>query len=144
MDATYTLRWIVTIFIGLTFAAAGACKVLGDPVFTSWFRDFGIPLEYMRVLGAVEIVGALALAIPALARYATVGLLTIGVAASITHMAHGQPVEAVLPTLLATAAAIAVWGTPGHPVQVAPPQVLADEPYASYEPGYEEAAWQQS
>jgi uncharacterized membrane protein YphA (DoxX/SURF4 family) len=125
-DANYTIRWIVTIFIGLTFAAAGAAKVLGDPVFTGYFEDFGIPLGYMRVLGVIEIFGAVALSIPQTARYATVGLLTIGVSASIAHMTLGQPVDAVLPTALATAAAIAIWGTPGHPVQPSEPHALTE------------------
>ena len=126
MDANYTIRGFVTIFIGLTFAAAGACKLLGDPVFTALFRDFGIPLEYMRVLGAVELLGAIGLSIPLTARYATVGLLVIGVCASIAHVTLGQPVDAVLPTALATAAAIGIWGTPGHPVAARELHVLTE------------------
>lgn len=125
-DANYTIRWIVTIFIGLTFAAAGAMKVLGDPVFTSLFEDFGIPLGYMRALGVIEILGAVGLSIPFTARYATVGLLTIGVCASLAHLTMGQPVDAVLPTALAAAAAIAIWGTPGHPVKPREPHVLTE------------------
>jgi putative oxidoreductase len=131
MNTCYTIRWFVTIFIGLAFAASGACKFLGDPVFTSWFGDFGIPVHYMRALGVVELVGAVALCIPALARYANLGFLTIAIAASAMHLVIGQPVEALLPTALASAAAIAVWGTPGHPVEAPEPTVLvAPEPDA--------------
>jgi uncharacterized membrane protein YphA (DoxX/SURF4 family) len=125
-DANYTIRWFVTIFIGLTFAAAGALKLLGDPVFTRLFEDFGIPLKYMRVLGVLELLGAIGLSIPVTARYATVGLLTVAVGASVAHMTLGQPVDALLPTALATAAAIAIWGTPGHPVQASEPHVLTE------------------
>lgn len=126
MDASYTIRWFVTIFIGLTFAATGALKLLGDPVFTSWFHDFGIPLQYMRAIGLLEIFGAMALCVPVLARYATLGLLTIAVGATATQLWFGHFVAALLPSALASAAAIAVWGTPGHPVRARQPKLLAD------------------
>jgi putative oxidoreductase len=127
MNTNYTIRWFVTIFIGLVFAASGAAKLAGDPVFTSLFREFGIPLLYMRVLGVVELVGAVALCSPPLTRYVNLGFLIIATGATLMHLAFGQPVAALLPTALATAAAIAVWGTPGHPVSAPEPKVLAKE-----------------
>lgn len=136
MNTCYTIRWFVTIFTGLVFAASGACKLLGDPVFTSWFGAFGIPLHYMQALGVVEWIGAIALCIPSLARYANVGFLAIAIAATVMHLVFAQPVEALLPTALATATAIAVWGTPGHPVEGPEPKVLVDrEPSALHWPG---------
>jgi putative oxidoreductase len=128
VNTNYTLRWFVTIFCGLVFAASGAAKLVGDPVFTSWFRDFGIPLYYMRALGALEVVGAIALCSASLARYANMGFLVISIGAATMHLIFGHPVAALLPTALATAAAIAVWGTPGHPAAPREPKVLATEP----------------
>lgn len=115
MIASYTLRWVVTIFIGLVFAASGAAKLLGDPVFTAWFSEFGIPSHYMRALGVVELVGALTLAVPSLARLATTALLSLAVVASAVHLVLGQPVDALLPTLLASVAAMLVWQTRPEP-----------------------------
>jgi putative oxidoreductase len=124
MNTSYTIRWAVTIFLGLVFAGSGAAKVLGDPVFSSWFREFGIPLGFMRALGVIELIGAYALCIPGLARYANLGFLCIAIGASVTHLAFGQPFAALLPTALASAAAVAVWGTPGHPVRAPDPKLL--------------------
>ncbi len=123
-NTTYTIRWFVTIFIGLVFAGSGAAKLIGDPVFTSYFQEFGIPLPYMRVLGGIELLGALVLCVPWLARYANLGLLSIAIGATVMHLIYGQPVAALLPMALASAGAIAVWGTPGHPVRNPGPKVL--------------------
>jgi putative oxidoreductase len=123
-NTTYTVRWFATIFIGLVFAGSGAAKLLGDPIFVSWFRDFGIPLIYMRLLGALEVLGALALCVPQLARYANLFFLTIATGATVMHLIYGQLVPALLPLALASAAAIVVWGTPGHPVEDPEPKVL--------------------
>jgi putative oxidoreductase len=123
-NTTYTIRWFVTIFIGLVFAGSGAAKLLGDPIFVSWFRSFGIPLIFMRLLGLLEVMGALALCVPKLARYANLGFLTIAIGATVMHLIYGQVVPALLPLALASAAAIVVWGTPGHPVGDPEPKVL--------------------
>lgn len=124
MSTSYTIRWFVTVFVGLVFAACGAAKLFGDPVFAAWFRELGVPLHYMRALGLLEIAGALALSIPPLARHATVGLLGVALGAAAAQLLLAQPMDAVLPLLLATAAAIAVWGTPGHPASGPRPKVL--------------------
>jgi putative oxidoreductase len=123
-NTTYTIRWFVTIFIGLVFAGSGAAKLVGDPIFASRFEEFGIPLAYMRVLGALELAGALALCVPKVARYAMWGFLSIAIGATVMHLIYDQPVAALLPMALASAAAIAVWGTPGHPVKDPEPKVL--------------------
>jgi putative oxidoreductase len=137
MITNYTARWFLTIFIGLVFAASGAAKLVGDPIFTSWFEEFGIPLPYMRALGLLEVLGAVALCSVTLARYAHLGFLGIAIGAIVMHLAFGHPVAALLPLLLATAAAILLWRTPGHPVKVTEdPKVLATEP--SGEPMHEE------
>ncbi len=128
MNTSYTIRWFVTIFIGLVFAGSGAAKVVGDPVFTHLFQEFGIPLHYMRALGVFELLGAIALCSAALARYALMGFLIIGIGATAMHLIFGQTAAALLPSALATAAAIAVWGTPGHPAAPPQPTVLANDP----------------
>lgn len=122
---SYTIRWFVTLFVGLVFAAAGSAKVFGDPVFTAWFQEWGFPVEYMRALGVVEIVGAMALAVPPLARHAILGLFAVAAGATLMQLAHGSMMDAMLPMLLAVAAAIRVWGTPNNPVTPRGPQVLA-------------------
>lgn len=131
MSTNYTLRWFLTIFIGLVFAGSGAAKLAGDPVFTSYFRDFGIPMGYMHALGFLELMGAFALCVPVLARYANVGFLIVAAGAAVMHVMFGRPVAALLPMALASAAAIAIWGTPGHPAAPPEPKVLSDEPQPS-------------
>jgi putative oxidoreductase len=133
-NTTYTVRWFITIFIGLVFAGSGAAKLMGDPIFTSYFEEFGIPLLYMRVLGVIELLGAVALCVPKLARYANLGFLTIAIGATVMHLIYDKPIAALLPLALASAAVIVVWGTPGHPVKDPEPKVLLPpEPSSSAE-----------
>jgi uncharacterized membrane protein YphA (DoxX/SURF4 family) len=125
-EHAYTLRWVATLFVGLVFAAAGAAKVLGGPVFTAWFLDWGIPLELMRALGFVEIACVLALAIPRSAPYAALALCTIAFGAMLVQVIHGNVIPAVLPMLLGAGSAIIVWGTPRHRVAPREPGLLPE------------------
>lgn len=125
-DHVYTVRWVATLFVGLVFSAAGASKILGGPVFTAWFVEWGIPLELMRALGVVEIACVIALAIPRSAPYAAIALCTIGFGAMLVQIVHGNVIPAMLPMLLAAGSAILVWGTPGHRVAPREPGLLPE------------------
>jgi len=110
----YTVRWVVAIFVGLVFAGAGTAKLLGDPVFTSWFEEWGYPLSLMRAIGLVEILCAIVLMIPRASSYAALALLGVAGGAFLTQAVHGELLAAWLPALLAAASAVLVSGVPGH------------------------------
>jgi uncharacterized membrane protein YphA (DoxX/SURF4 family) len=112
MPTSYTLRWIVTLAVAITFAGAGAAKLANDPVFAALFQEWGFPLWLMYAIGVFEIVCAILLCLPRSAPYAAVGLLAVAVGAFTVQAFHGHMLGASLPAFLAAGAGILVWGSP--------------------------------
>ncbi|GHD82043.1 DoxX-like protein [Salinibacterium amurskyense] len=111
--------WIVSGLLALAYLAAGGQKitVAKDKAFTTfpWAEGAGIPI--LRVVGVLEVLGAIGLIVPVLTGIlpiltpiAAVGLVLVQAVAMIIHARRGEfkalPVNAVL-LLLALFVAIA-------------------------------------
>ena len=91
--------WVVQILLALGFAMAGAMKVT-QPIEKlaqrmGWVNDFAP--QMVRLIGALEILGAIGLILPAitgiwpwLTPVAAVGLVLTMVGAMITHVRRGE------------------------------------------------------
>jgi len=62
--------WIVTIAAGAGMALAGATKFMSPDMWTEMFTGWGYPAAFAFVIGALEVVGALAFFVPRFATYA--------------------------------------------------------------------------
>ena len=109
--------WVLQILLALTFLAAGLTK-LSQPrqkLATSmgWVEDFSDP--GVRAIGALEVLGALGLLVPALTGVATVlvpvaavGLALLMIGAAATHRRRGElPMIGINAVLLVLAVAVA-------------------------------------
>lgn len=109
--------WVLQVLLALAFLAAGLMKV-SQPrqrLATSmgWVEDFSDPT--VRAIGALELLGALGLLLPALTGVATVlvplaavGLAVLMVAAAITHRRRGElPLIGINAVLLVLAVVVA-------------------------------------
>lgn len=112
-SAGSTALWVLTVVLTIVFLAAGIPKVFG--LTTPWLQAAalrGFP-EWIRVVvGVVEIVGALALLVPALAPVAAIVLALLMLPATVTQRLSGESgmwVPAVLFVLLLI---VAWWRTP--------------------------------
>lgn len=112
--------WVVAGLLALAFLASGAMKVVGERSAmiekTPYVEDF--PQGAVRLIGVVEVLGALGLILPALLGVATVlvpiaatGLALVMVGAAVVHVRRGDGVQAAIPSLvLAALAAVVAWG----------------------------------
>jgi uncharacterized membrane protein YphA (DoxX/SURF4 family) len=109
--------WVLQVLLALAFLAAGLIKV-SQPrqrLATSmgWVEDFSDPT--VRTIGALELLGALGLLLPALTGVATVlvplaavGLAALMVGAAITHRRRGElPLIGINAVLLVLAVVVA-------------------------------------
>jgi uncharacterized membrane protein YphA (DoxX/SURF4 family) len=109
--------WVLQVLLALAFLAAGLMKV-SQPrqrLATSmgWVEDFSDPT--VRAIGALELLGALGLLLPALTGVATVlvplaavGLAVLMVGAAITHRRRGElPLIGINAVLLVLAVVVA-------------------------------------
>ena len=83
--------WVLHILLVAMFALQGIAKLASSPGWVSRFKAWGYPDNFYLVIGAMELVGAVALFIPRLAGFGALILLAVMAGATITHLAHGEP-----------------------------------------------------
>jgi len=84
------VAWVLTILLFLEFLIAGQAKFTTAAIWSNHFMQWGYPDGFYMVVGAVEVLGAIALLIPKTLQYAAALLSIIMLAASITHFVHGE------------------------------------------------------
>ena len=101
--------WTLQVLAALMFLFAGTSKLAGAPMMVQLFGAIGIGQWFRYVTGAIEVVGAVLLLVPSLARFAALALAVTMVGAILTHLfiVGGNPTAPIL--LLAATATIA-WG----------------------------------
>lgn len=114
-----TVLWTLQILLALAFLATGAMKLSQpkDKLETTmgWVADFSAPM--VRSIGAIEVLGAVGLILPAATGIATVltplaatGLGLVMVGAVITHARRKEPQMIVVNVVLLAIAAVIAWG----------------------------------
>jgi uncharacterized membrane protein YphA (DoxX/SURF4 family) len=111
--------WVLQILLAAIFAMAGLMKV-GRPheqlrEKLPWVEDFS-PAT-VRFIGAVELLGAMALVLPAatgiapvLTPVAATGLALVMALAALTHRRRGEPGAIAFNAVLLVLAAVVAWG----------------------------------
>lgn len=111
--------WILAIALAAVFVASGAMKLLAPREQqiekTPYAED--LPHSVIQGIGALEILGALGLVVPALTGIATIlvplaaaGLAITMVFAALVHARRGDPFRAMLPSmLLALGSVVVAW-----------------------------------
>ncbi|WP_422773353.1 DoxX family protein [Plantactinospora sp. WMMC1484] len=113
--------WIVAIGLAAAFLGAGAMKLLQpkeklvtDPRM-GWAEPF--PPNLIKTIGALEILAAIGLTLPALLDIAPIlvplaatGLVVIMVGATVTHGRRGETQSVVMNLVLLVLAAFVAWG----------------------------------
>jgi hypothetical protein len=115
--------WIVAIVLAVAFLGSGLMKqfVPKDKLVTSgqgWAQDFG-PTS-IRLIGVVEILGAIGLVLPAathiapiLVPLAAIGLMLVMAGAAIVHARRNEIPNVIINVVLLAMAAFVVWGRLG-------------------------------
>jgi uncharacterized membrane protein YphA (DoxX/SURF4 family) len=110
--------WILQVLLALAFLAAGVTKVSQprQKLATSmgWVEDFSD--QTVRTIGALEVLGALALLLPAVTGMATwlvplaaVGLALLMILAAATHRRRGELPMIGVNTVLLVLAVVVAW-----------------------------------
>lgn len=115
-----TALWVVAIVLAIGFASAGAMKVLQPreklaEAGMGWVTDFSSGT--VKLIGLLEILGALGLilpavlgALPVLVPIAAVGLIVVMVGAAVVHARRREPLMIAVNLVLLGLAAIVAWG----------------------------------
>ena len=103
---TITL-WVLQVLAAAAFIAAGAFKLVGNPMMVQIFDHIGIGQWFRYDTGAVEVTGGILLLIPRLAAFGGLLLAVTMACATFTHLfvIGGNPAPAIV--LFAITATIA-------------------------------------
>jgi hypothetical protein len=97
------LYWIATIWLSLGMVSTGLVQLLKVKTEAAVFTQLGYPVYLMTILGVWKILGVIAILIPKfplLKEWAYAGFFFAMSGAILSHMAAGNPVTAMLPSLL--------------------------------------------
>ena len=83
--------WTLQILFAIFFTFQAAMKLGASPHWVSRFRVWGYPEHFYFVVGLCELLGAILLLIPRLARWGAVLLLIIMTGATATHVINREP-----------------------------------------------------
>jgi uncharacterized membrane protein len=107
--------WIAQGLLAAVFAFAGASKLLTPPEMLAMMSPF--PVSFILVIGVCEMLGALGLILPLalkirpeLTALAALGLTVIMAGATVSTLAIGAGVLALLPAILLVLTALVAYG----------------------------------
>lgn len=101
------VSWGLRLLAGAAFLAAGSAKLAGVPMMVAIFDQVGFGQGFRLLTGLVEVIGAIALLVPATAAFGGALLAVTMVFAVATHLfvIGGSPLPAIV--LLAMTATVA-------------------------------------
>lgn len=101
--------WALQVVLTLLFLAASVPKLMSSPGWVARFRGYGYPEKFYLVIGAIELLGAVALLIPRVAAYGATVLITVMIGATVTHWRHSEAPRAVVTLALVLLLAIVAY-----------------------------------
>jgi uncharacterized membrane protein YphA (DoxX/SURF4 family) len=98
--------WTLQILLAVLFLLQAWMKLSGSPAWIARFQRWGYPEHFYIVVGAIELLGAIALVVPRFTRVGTIALAVVMVGAAATHVFHREPQVVTTLVLLALLAIV--------------------------------------
>jgi len=101
--------WALAVVLTVEFCIAGLAKFAASADWARMFLQWGYPAWCRPVVGVAEIIGGIALLVPAARRWACLVLLCIMIGAGATRFLNGPPSQVVLPVALGVMLGLLGW-----------------------------------
>ncbi|WP_159943490.1 MULTISPECIES: DoxX family protein [unclassified Nocardiopsis] len=101
--------WVLQVLLAGAFLLAACTKLAATPQAIAGFEQIGLGLWLMYAIGLIELLGALALLVPALSGPAALGLSSLLVGAALTQLLVAEPVTALVPLAYLVPMALLAW-----------------------------------
>jgi uncharacterized membrane protein YphA (DoxX/SURF4 family) len=106
------IYWIATLWLALGMASTGIVQLLRSDVEVARMAHLGYPAYLLTLLGIWKILGVAAVLIPRsplIKEWAYAGFFFAMSGAAISHIALGDPVSEIFPSLLLLALTVVSW-----------------------------------
>ncbi len=104
--------WVSTIFLSIGMLAGGIQQMLQIGGYNEIVTQLGYPLYLLSILGTWKILGVIAILIPKkalLKEWAYAGFFFAMSGATVSHLALGQPITEVLPSIILLLVTVTSW-----------------------------------
>jgi uncharacterized membrane protein YphA (DoxX/SURF4 family) len=102
--------WIVSAVVAAAFVFFGSGKLMGSEMYVQGFEKWGYPLWFMYLIGALEVVGGIALLVPRIASYGALALAVVMLGATFTHLASYEYTSLLMPLVFLGLHLLIAWG----------------------------------
>jgi len=103
------VAWVLSGLLALAFLASGVPKLLMIEVWARKFAQWGYPVWFLLLIGALEVGGAILLLIPRWTRYGVLLLGVVMVGAMYTHVSNGEGLQVLRPLIVGAALGVLAW-----------------------------------
>jgi putative oxidoreductase len=109
---TTVALWALQLVAAGMFLMAGTMKLSGNPMMVDMFATIGVGQWFRYVTGGIEVVGAILVLVPSMARYGALALAAAMVGAILTHLfiIGGSPAMPIVLLAMVATIAWARWG----------------------------------
>ena len=101
--------WVLSVVLSLAFILAALPKLLGTQAWVVKFARWGYPNWFPFAIGSLELLGAILLLIPGVAKYGASLLGVVMLGAAYTHLANGEGLQVLRPVIVLLLLGITVW-----------------------------------
>ena len=101
---------VLAIVLAVVLGAFGIAKIGGIPAMRKAARHLGFSVGQYRVIGALELAGAIAMFVPRLTGLAATCFVALMIGAVIATLAIGGGAMAAIPATVGVVAAVVAWG----------------------------------
>jgi uncharacterized membrane protein YphA (DoxX/SURF4 family) len=111
---TNIIYWISTLWLSLGMTSTGLVQIFHMTAKVDFITQLGYPGYFLTMLGVWKILGVIAILIPRfllLKEWAYAGFFFLMSGAVISHIAHGDPMKDMFPSLLLLTLIIISWLT---------------------------------
>ena len=103
------ISWVIQILLAAVYVLAAFGKLISKPQVIEMFRHWGFPDQFYLLIGVLEVLGAMGLLVPRMARYAAAGLIVLMIGATATHLINGEGLQVLRPLIFIVFLALVVY-----------------------------------
>ena len=104
-----TAMWVLTILLAALFVVTGSAKIFEIKPSPENFSRWQLSMNFMHLIGVLEVLGGVGLLIRRLAPFAAVGLILLMMGAVRTGVTFHEPPHIYGPAALAVLLGVLVW-----------------------------------
>lgn len=106
----------ISFFLGIVYLVTGGAKLAGLEMMIQSFQNWGYPIAFMYLVGALEVIGALMVFVSRTRFYGATLIAVLMIGATFTHLLAGEWILAPAPLVMLIMAGTVIWaeraGTP--------------------------------